>query len=213
MSPRCCSAERATANVPDFSIEVSHEISKDDVRQQLPHLRPPLRLVAEDWLAASTVIDFVTLDPAGDIALILIGEAGDDAALLTRAIAHRSWVAARLGNWRQLAPELGIAADGQVRAVLLCPSFAPETLAAAEALEGAVQLVLCCSIGSGDERRLLFEALSEPLPGRASSTPATAVVSRAAPRGRQLRVDVAPFRSGLTEEDLNLTAEEIGEFT
>lgn len=187
----------------------SHAISKGDLRQRLPQLHPPLRLIAEDWLAESTTVDFVTLDPAGHVALVLVGTAGEDAALLTRALAHRSWVAARLGNWRQLAPEIGIATDAQVRVVLLCPSFAPETLAAAQSLAGVIEPVLCCSIESGGERRLLFESLQEPAPTR---EPKGAPTRPFLPHGDSQQVDIARFRSGLTAEDLGLTSEEVFEF-
>ena len=117
--------------MPDFSIDVSHEVSREAVREQLPHLRPPLRLLAEELLAEESTIDFVTVDPAGHVALLLLGKEGEDASLLTRGLAHRAWVKARLEDWRQLAPDLGLAADANVSAVLLCPSFRPETLTAA----------------------------------------------------------------------------------
>ena len=82
--------------MPDFSIDVSHEVSREAVREQLPHLRPPLRLLAEELLAEESTIDFVTVDPAGHVALLLLGEEGEDASLLTRGLAHRAWVKARL---------------------------------------------------------------------------------------------------------------------
>ena len=207
--------------MPDFSSETRHTISKDEVRRQLPHLHPPLRLLGEDWLAASTTIDFLAVDPAGDVTLLLVGEAGEDPALLTRALAHRSWVAARLGNWRQLAPDAGIAADAQVRAVLLCPSFAAETLAAAESLEGAIQPVLCGGIESNGElhpaSESLAEAQREPQPEAQRETPpggpSTLPAARTTPRGRPPRVKTLPFRCGLTEEELDLTPEEVREFS
>ncbi len=234
--------------MPDFSSENRHRISKDEIRQQLPHLHPPLRLLGEDWLAASTTIDFVTLDPEGDVTLLLVGEAGEDPALLTQALAHRSWVAARLENWRQLAPDAGIATHAQVRAVLLCPSFAPETLAAAESLGGAIVPVRCRGIKSKGEFHAVFESLGDSPPERpehrstgrapegppaarapavppaarapeappAARTPAVSPAARAPespPRGKPRRFRTLPFRSGLTEEDLDLTPEEAQEFS
>jgi len=195
--------------LPDFSIDVSHEVSREAVREQLPHLRPPLRLLAEELLAEESTIDFVTVDPAGHVALLLLGKEGEDASLLTRGLAHRAWVKARLEDWRQLAPDLGLAADANVSAVLLCPSFRPETLTAAEALGDAVQLVLCCSVHSGGgDSRVVFETLTGPAPGPAARGPRTAPSAVSA-----RRPEPTSFRSGLTEADLQLTADERLEFS
>ncbi len=216
--------------MPDFPSENRHLISKSEIRRQLPHLHPPLRLLGEDWLAASTTIDFVALDPEGDVTLLLVGQAGEDPALLTQALAHRSWIAARLGNWRQLAPDAGIATDPQVRAVLLCPSFAPETLAAAESLGGAIVPVRCRGIESNGEFHTVFESLGDSPPerpvnrstARAPEAPPAAVAPEvpamddapeSPPRGKSRRFRTLPFRSGLPEEDLDLTPEEAQEFS
>jgi hypothetical protein len=197
----------------DFSIEIAHRISRDDVSRQLPQLSPPLRLVAKDWLAESHRIDFVTLDPEGHVVLVLQGSDGEDTALLVRALAHRAWVKARLDDWRQLAPQLGIAPQAMVRCVLLCPSFLPETVAAAETLEGAVQLVLGCTICLGTDQRVVFEALTEPTAPRAPKRPAaTAAPPETSPTEADPGPDPTPFRSGLTEADLGLLPEDLREF-
>ena len=64
--------------MPDLSSKTRQTLSRDEIRRQLPHLATPLRLLGEDWLAASKTIDFVTLDPKGDVTLLLVGEAGED---------------------------------------------------------------------------------------------------------------------------------------
>ena len=97
-------------------------------------LDPSLRILAEDLLGAGSNIDLVAADAAGRVALILIGDEGGDRELFTRAIAQRAWVTARLRDWTQLAPSLGLDIDAPVRLSLLCPSYAAETLAAAAAL-------------------------------------------------------------------------------
>lgn len=199
----------------DLSIEVAHRVARDEVSRQLPQLNPPLRLVAEDWLAENHRIDFVTLDPDGHVVLVLQGCDGEDAALLVRALAHRAWVEARLNDWRQLAPQLGIAEQATVRSVLLCPSFLPETLAAAETLEGAVELVLVCTIRFGAVQRVVFEPLTEPTTPRATGRPAATTappVAKTDPTEAGPASDPTPFRSGLTEADLGLLPEDLSEF-
>ena len=194
--------------MPEFSIDVTHEVPRDAVRRQLPHLKPPLRLVAEDVLAETSRIDFIALDPSGDLVLLLVGQEGDDAALFTRALAHSAWIRARLPDWRQLAPELGLAESARVRAILLCPSFRPETLAAAAGLENAVQLVLCCSVRTGSETRIVFEDLTGPGHEGPVAGPAP---PRPAPPASQKR-EPTTFRSGLSDDELELTAAERSEF-
>lgn len=193
--------------MPDFSIDVSDEVSAEAVRRQLPLLKPPLRLVAEGLLAETSHVDFVALDPSGHVVLLLVGEEGGDASLLTRALAHSAWVRARLENWRQLAPELGLAHDPTVRAMLLCPSFRPETLAAAEALGDAVQLVLCCSVRTGSESRLVFENLTGPR----HEAPPRPVPPKPSPSSSQ-KQEPTIFRSGLSDDELELTVAERNEF-
>jgi len=207
--------------MPDLSSKTRQTLSRDEIRRQLPHLATPLRLLGEDWLAASKTIDFVTLDPKGDVTLLLVGEAGEDPILFTQALAHRSWIAERLGNWRQLAPDAGIAADAQVRAVLLCPSFAPETLVAAESLGGVILPVRFRGIESNGESHAFFESLSDSSPEQpengsvvqAPEAPLAAPESDSPPRGKSRRFRTLPFRSGLTEEDLDLTPEEADDFS
>ena len=216
--------------MPDPPSKARQTLSREEIRGQLPRLHPPLRLLGEDWLAASTTIDFITLDPEGDVTLLLVGQAGEDPALLTQALAHRSWVAARLGNWRQLAPDAGIATDAQVRAVLLCPSFAPETLVAAESLGGAIVPVRYHGIESNGEFHAIFESLGDstleqpenrstarapeaPPAARTPEAPPAARTAEIPPRGKPRRFRTLPYRSGLTDEDLDLTTEETEEFS
>jgi len=170
------------------------------LRARLGESRPELRFVAEGLLGAELPIDWVAVEPSGRTLLVLVGADGADLELVARGLAQAAWVGARLGDWRQLAPDLGVRPGAGVRVVLLCPEFRPETLAAARALgERAPQLVRyrCLRVGPRTEAWL------EPAPG--APDPAPAAASSPVP-------EAAPFRSGLSEAELSLSAEERAEF-
>jgi hypothetical protein len=163
-------------------------------------LDPSLRVLAEDLLGAGSTIDLVTADPNGRVVLILIGDEGADRDLFTRAIAQRAWVEARLYDWVQLAPSIGIQADAAVKLMLLCPSYTPETLAAGAALgREVVELCIYRCVRNGSDASVLVERLPGPTPPVSRPT---------APSPGQ----AARFRSGLTEDDLNLTPLETRDF-
>lgn len=166
---------------------------------------PPLRILAEDVLGADASIDFVGVDPDGRVVLVLIGEDGEDRELLTRALAQRAWVRPRIRDWLQLAPNLGLRPDAPVVASLLCSSFCPDTLAAAGDL-GAQTLWLSSlrCVQNGSEASLLLERLSPPAPSAPSA--------EAGPAAHATLEHGSRFRSGLSADDLQLTAEEIRDF-
>jgi len=165
-------------------------------------LEPNLRILAENVLGADTSIDFIAVDPDGRVVLVLIGEDGEDRGLLTQALAERAFVRPRLKDWLQLAPNLGVSATAPVVAHLLCPSFRPETRSAAADLgPEAVELFGLRCVQNGAEATVLLEPI----------TPASR------PAEQQAAVNTTPerparFRSGLSAEDLGLTAQEIREF-
>lgn len=172
----------------------------EGLRARLGEVVPALQLIAEGVLGADSSIDFVGVEPAGRVVLILIGEEGDDLELIGRAVAQRAWVEPRIRDWVQLAPNLGVRPGAGVRAVLLCPAFGHATQAAAAALGSeVVSLVRYHYL----QNRGNFEILIEP-------------ITREAPHGsiprRPDRSDAPPFRTGLSHEDLGLTAEEYVEF-
>ena len=170
------------------------------LRARIGHAVPGARLLAEGILGEGGRIDLVAVDPAGGVVLVLVGEPGQDLELVARALAQRAWVEARLGDWAQLAPDLGLRSDTRARVCLLCPSFGAEATAAARALgPQVVRLVRTrCVRGESGEVQVLLEhegfddipdAPPEPTP---PSGPA--------------------FRTGLTDADLGLDDEEHAAF-
>jgi hypothetical protein len=167
------------------------------LRPRIDELAPGLRVAAEGLLGAETRIDFVGVEASGRVVLVIVGTAEDDLALVARALAQKAWVEARLRDWRQLAPGLGLRPEAGVRVWLLAPRFRTESLAAARAAGGiALASYRCVRNGAGTD------ALVEMV-GEAFETESPAVAS-----GRPL----PPFRTGLADAELGLTVEERREF-
>ncbi len=169
------------------------------LRPLLGGLVPSLHLVAEGVLGADATIDFVGVEPSGRVVLVLVGNDGDDLELVGRAPAQRAWVEPRIRDWIQLAPNLGMRLGAGVRAVLLCPSFRAETEAAAFSVGSEiVSLARYHCFRRGAELEILLEPLSRNTQQRAT-----------APRPEPTALP--SFRTGLTDEDLDLTADERAE--
>jgi hypothetical protein len=168
----------------------------EGLRTRLGEVVPTLRLIAEGVLGADSSIDFVGVEPTGRVVLVLIGEEGDDLELIGRAIAQRAWVEPRIRDWVQLAPNLGVRPGAGARAVLLCPSFRHATETAATALgDQTISLVRYRCLHNRGSLEILVEPVAREV-ARASAPPKPD--SSGAP----------PFRTGLSHEDLGLTAEE-----
>jgi hypothetical protein len=134
------------------------------------------------------------------VVLILVGEEGDDLELIGRAVAQRAWVEPRIRDWIQLAPNLGVRPGAGTRAVLLCPSFRHETETAAAALgDQAVSLLRYRCLQNGGNLEILIEPIARAV-ARDSTPP------------KPDRSALPAFRTGLSHEDLGLTAEEHVEF-
>jgi hypothetical protein len=174
------------------------------LRARLGDIDPRLRFVAENLLGADAPIDVVAVDEStGRVVLLLLGAAGEDLELVGRALAQRAWVEARLDDWLQLAPDLGIRPGSGARVVLVCPSFRAETVAAVRALGGdGLQLARYRCLRNGAELQLLLEPADDDAP------------TRSAPREAQVpeAPGPPPFRSGLSDAQLALTPEEKAEF-
>ena len=164
---------------------------------------PDGRLIAEGILGADSRIDFVAVQPSGRVAVVVVGETGGELAAITRALAHRAWVEARLPDWLQLAPELGATALAGVCASVLCPSFSADARAAAAALgESTLQLVRYHYVRNGTELEILVE--KPPLP-------AVNVPARPSAHPSEARLEPV-FRTTLTDADLGVSGDGRSEF-
>jgi hypothetical protein len=171
------------------------------LRARVGELWPALRVIAEDVLGAETTIDWVALEPGGRAVVVLVGEAGEDLELVARGLAQRAWLLARLRDWAQLAPRIGLRPEAGVRALLLSPAFRPEAVAAVASL-GPETLSLAtyrCVRDRSGSSVLLETVPTAALPGEQSAAETPAVQPQ-------------PFRTGLTDVDLALTPEERREF-
>jgi hypothetical protein len=156
-----------------------------------------LRILAEEILGESSIIDLVTIDPNGQVVLVMLGESGDDLELFTRSLAQRAWVKARLRDWLKLAPGLDIHPEAGVRVILLCPFFRSETRAAAADIGSEIiELASYRCLQNGGKTSLILEPVERSGP--------TSISHR-----DEAPASTPAFRSGLTEEDLNLSPEEI----
>ena len=166
------------------------------LRQALGRLEPSLRIVAEDVLALQSRIDWVAVDDQQRIVAILLVNHNEDAAGVPGALAHRQWLLEHLPDWLQLAPDLGAHPTAGARAILVAPSFLPETIAAVGALPA-------------DWLQLL--RTNEPGP-RATATAADTGTDFSGSTAPVLQDHQVTFRSGLSSQDLKMTDEEAKEF-
>ena len=170
------------------------------VRTEVEHLDPAWRVIAEGVLGLEDRIDLIAIDGRGRIVVTLLGlEGEDDRTLLTRLIAQRAWVADRLDDWAQLAPELELDPDAPVRGVLIAADFSAQTRASAGELSHlAVELIRYTSLRSRGRPQLILS------PVETSSSPAFKQESRDPGPAGEPKPSGSVFRSGLSEEDLGL---------
>jgi hypothetical protein len=167
------------------------------LRDALATLIPGWRPLAENVLGADARIDWVGRDGQGRCTIALVGPAGGDLALVAEGLAQRAWVAARVGDWAQLAPDAGLQAGADVVAVLLAPQFRPAAIEAARAGGGTgLRLATLRFVENGTGIAPLIEAVGE-------SGPQIEVASRESAAG---------FRSGLSAAELDLSPDERAEF-
>jgi hypothetical protein len=169
------------------------------VRESLAELGSSLRLLAQDVLGADARIDLVAADPDGRIHLVLVSAAHDDLGLVALGLAQRAWVEARLSDWTQLAPQLGLRSDGPVRVVLVAPDFSPTAEAAVRAA------------GAEDFDLVRYRCLRSPAEGNAIQVLLEAVRLGGSPAGPPAAIGPPPasrFRTGLSDSDLVVSSEE-----
>jgi len=172
----------------------SPDAQRHALRAALDAVVPGWQPLAEGILGADERIDWVGTDARGRGVVALLAADGDDLALVARGLAQREWVAARLGDWAQLAPGAGLRPDAGVVLVLVAASFRPAALAAVRALgDGDVVCATLRFVRNGSALSALLDPVRDSRPAR--PPPAAAV-----------------FRTGLSDADLDLTPEERAEF-
>jgi hypothetical protein len=193
--------------LPDLSAipPPPREVLLRELRARVGELVPGGRVLAEELLGLDSRIDLVLAEPSGRAAIVLVGGDSEGLTLVGRAVAQRAWVEARLPDWLQLAPGLGLRPEAGVRALLLCPGFCAETRAAARALGAdALALISWRYIRDGARTALLLQP-EEGLE-RAAGPPRAPAASP-----RRAASNAPVFRTGLSDADLGLTREELDE--
>jgi hypothetical protein len=143
-------------------------------------------------LAAESRVDLVLAGADGRVIAAVVAETGRELEALARALAHASWIAARLRDWKQLAPALPIDVDAAPRALLLATEIGAELEAAASSARVELRRYLALRTSAGADLLLL--------------PPASA-------RGEGVPADSLPrLRTALSDRDLGLTPEESAAF-
>jgi hypothetical protein len=167
------------------------------LRTRLAELDEPLRILAEEIRGEEeAVIDWVAALPNGRVVVGLLRLEEGDACFLTEGLVQRAWVAARLRDWEKLAPGLDIRSELRPVLLLVAPGFSRKLrLAAPEADAQTLKLISYRWEEIGTEHEPRLQAVN--LPERPALSP---------PSGPQ--ADRSAFRTGLSDEDLELTPEE-----
>jgi hypothetical protein len=160
------------------------------LRDALPQAGRPLRILAEDVTGLERRLDLVAADGAGRAVLVLVaGSASESLELVAAGLAERAWLEPRLGDWRQLAPELDLRPGLGIELLLVAPEFPPAARAAAQAADPhgiALASARFAARGPSGRPEILLESLGDAEPPVAET------------HGRLRSV----FRTGLRENDL-----------
>lgn len=161
------------------------------VDSALARLEEPLVPFLRDALGVETRIDLVARCPLGGAVVVLLASPGSELEGLGDALAQAAWLGPRIADWARLAPELRLAPERGVRALLIGREIDERTRLAAGAVgPERVQLARL----EGDREPALLRVLGTP-----SRRPTARPVERPALR--------SVFRTGLREEDLALPAD------
>jgi hypothetical protein len=194
------------------------------VRHRLRRFDPTIRVVAEGFLAEGTAIDLLAVGGEGELISIRLGLGQeDDALLFTWVLADLTWLRPRAMDLLKLAPGLGLEPSAEPRAMLFCPRFSPQTVAAAENFPSrSIELLTYHCLRQQGQLSVLIESWSSR-PAKVHSrheSDGTGVAptgsrewntrGRIAPR-RPLSPAPSPssFRTGLKDSDLRMDEEEI----
>ncbi len=160
-----------------------------DLRAALLELHEPLEVIARDVLGCGGRVGWVVRDPAGRVGLVHRAQAGQDLLAWADLVAQLAWLAPRLADWHQLAPERR-----------LDPSLSPRALLIADAFDERTRL----AAGSSSCRVELWRLVAAP--GGVSLIPEGLRAAAPTPPIEAFRPDHPPpqsrFRSRLGDEDL-----------
>jgi hypothetical protein len=155
----------------------------------LVQLGTPLEWIAEELLGDEDgVIDWVAAGPDGRAVVVLVANGQGDAALLEAGLVQRAWVAARIADWRKLAPDLTLRAELAPRVLLIAHDFARSTRIAAREVAGVEVWLVRWNAAPGTGQVELTRVDAERSVARTAEAPPA---RRPAP----------PFRTGLRESD------------
>lgn len=170
------------------------------LRARLAALGAPLQILAEGLLGEDEDrIEWLAVEPAGRLWVVLVDESGADDRLLVRGLAQRAWVRARLSDWQQLAPELPARPDPPPLLVLLAPSFSRLLRAAAHeaGADGGIRLGRYhWQPGPHSHAELRLE----PVPELESTRPRIPARPVPAPLAAGFQL-ASEFKSGLSDRD------------
>jgi len=153
------------------------------LRAALARIDPQATVLAVDVLGLDARIDLVARDAEGGVWILLLAEPGRDLERWADALAQAAWLAPRLADWHQIAPERGLRPERGIRAAVVAAEFEARTLAAAESLGAAAPRLVRSAPDGGRGHDVPAES---PEPGRR------------APAGRGAR---SVFRTGLEPRD------------
>jgi hypothetical protein len=165
------------------------------LRDLLAKLEPGLRVLAEDVLGLETSVDFIAADASERLVLVLVAEPGRELEAVADALAQSGFLAARVKDWRKLAPELPLDPERGVRALVVAPEFCARARAAAQAI-GRERLELVRS-------RPAAHAGAGELELRRTPEGAAPAAAPRGPRGGASGAE-STFRTGLGDADLGL---------
>ncbi len=172
----------------------------DRIERGLSEMGYGTRSIARDVLAADGPIDLVLADGQGRVVLVVVRDSGDAREILADGLAHRAWVAPRIRDWVQLAPDRGLQSEVAPQLLLIAPHFDDRVRAAVRSIDsGDIDLLRfrCLANGSG------VNVVLEPIwvDGRDARSPD----DHSPPLS-------TPFRSGLSDTELGLSPAERAEF-
>lgn len=168
---------------------IDEAVLRRAVRLALRGTEPAWRIVAEDFLAASSRIDLLAVGEAGELIAIRIASpdpADGGTRLLAQGLADLAWLAARASDLARFAPDQGLSAVAPPRAVLIGNAFDQEVETALQAIAhglgpGRVEALRLRPVRHQAQLTVLLERsgrpappASEPEPGRPASTDAEA---------------------------------------